>query len=155
MRAYIASKFENQDQFHELREMLESYGHTVTRDWTKESIARSTEPGYITKCAEEDYSGVVEAEVLVLIPTKEPMAGAFVEFGIALGKGLDIIIVDPFNESYQKNIFYHLHNAFPWVMHAPDLSAAAELVHQLDYDRRQDALAFVSKELEKHAAKSS
>lgn len=144
MRVYIATAFHNQKQFHELRVAIESLGHTITRDWTKDSVNYG-DPGReekFQKYAEDDYSSIMDADIVVVIATPPPIAGTFFEFGVAVKSGKDVILVDPFNQNNQENIFYHLR--FPWIIRVKDLNEAAAMVDEISFTRRQEALAEAS-----------
>ena len=146
MKVYIASKFENVSQFHQLKEALESEGHEVTHDWTKHK-ADPSDSDYrekMARFASEDYAGVLDAQVLILVPVgkETPMAGAFVELGIAIHAGLDVIIVDGFAENRQQNVFYRL--PFPWIMHVDTLKKSVDLVTALQWDLDQALLDDIS-----------
>ena len=129
VKIYIATKFENQDEFHQLKRMLEACGHVVTHDWTKESCDNAP-PGkleeYKTDCALNDVEGVHNADLLVLIPYHKPMAGAFVEFGIAVALGKPVVLVKRAGVFFQDNIFYSLPDVTP----LPDFESVVTFVNQ-------------------------
>lgn len=107
---YIATKFTNTKGFNEMKDLLEKNGHSVILDWTKEDASKVPEgerSDYLRQCACTDAVAVMMCDVLVFIPVPEPMAGAFVELGIAIGRKR-VIMVNPFAEGLQKCIFYHL-----------------------------------------------
>lgn len=131
MKVYIATKFENQAQFNECAELLKLAGHTVAHDWTKESAAGRIGhelTHYLQKCAIADLSAAKHSDAFILIPTAAKQAGAFVEFGAALGSWnfgpvfRNIIIVDAFNPEFQSNIFYHL----PDLIHVKTIKEAVQ-----------------------------
>lgn len=108
MNVYIATKFENKSQFRELASLLGKYGHNITHDWTNEDLAGippSERAEFLKSCAFSDFLGVTRADVLVFIPVKEAMAGAWVEFGLALRDHKPIIVID---NKLQNNIFYNM-----------------------------------------------
>lgn len=109
VKAYLATAFKNKAQFHELKSLLEAAGHTVTHDWTTEDetkVPEEQKPIYLMKCAMADVLGVCSADVLILI-AKPNMAGALVEFGIAIASSIPVLVLDGFKEGNQKCIFYH------------------------------------------------
>lgn len=109
MKIYIATKFENQAKFHELKDLLEEFGHTVPRDWTNErergDMTEVQWQSYLKTQAQADADGVADCDALVLITVKESMAGAFVEMGIAAALSKRILLVD---EGNKNNIFFRL-----------------------------------------------
>jgi len=140
---YIATKFNNQAAFHDLKGKLEAKGHSVTLDWTKEDsskVAKKKLKKYLTQCAINDADAVIASHALILLPVPD-MAGALVELGIALGCGCPIIIVDAFKEGNQKPIFYHMPEDEYMFKHVAN---EEELFAQLE---KLDKMANVAKEM--------
>lgn len=124
MKIYIATKFENQQNFHELAEKLRARGHTITHDWTTEScegMDGAERFHYTQQCAIKDVQGVAAADAVVVI-THPKLSGALTELGVAIGLNKRIVIVNPWNPEAPYNIFYHL----PYVEHVKTLDGAAE-----------------------------
>lgn len=111
MNVYIATKFENVAGFKQLQGLLEAAGHKVIYDWTEENFENDNHgmerEAFMRACAVTDLMAVMSCEALIFLPTKEKMAGAFVELGLALGRK-HVILVDPFAEGLQTNVFYYL-----------------------------------------------
>lgn len=127
INVYVATKFQNVAGFNEMKRLLEDIGHKVTHDWTKESADGKGWPErypYLQKCALRDGHGVADSDCLIFIPVNQPMAGAFVEMGIALALDKLVIVVDAFADGIQGNIFYYL----PQVVHVKTLKEAASEV---------------------------
>lgn len=132
MKVYIATKFENRDEFEKMAFYLKSHGHTLTLDWTKHDSTKVPEgkrQEYLKQCACECFIGVMMADVVVFIADKRPMAGAFVELGLALGLFKRIIIVNSGKgEGRQECIFYHLPPVEGGIIYADSLEQAADLI---------------------------
>lgn len=124
---YVATKFENQEVFHKCHNLLTLAGHRLIHDWTKESDVGMKFPevyAYRQKCACNDFMSAAECQVLIMIPVPVPMAGAFVELGLALRNAAKIIIVDAWAEGNQRNIFYYLPN----VIHVKTIEEAVSAI---------------------------
>jgi len=111
MQVYLSTKLENVEGFNNAKNLLEKAGHKITHDWTKDSTAglegeKLNE--YLRQCAATCVIGIYLSDVVIFLPTKEHMAGAFIELGIAIGLWKRVIIVDAFGEGKQQPIFYHL-----------------------------------------------
>lgn len=87
MRIYVATKYEEKVRAKEVAQQLEAVGHTITYAWWNNEQVSSAQ-------AVADAAGVETADALVLIVEKDlPYAGALVEFGIAVGRGIPIYIL--------------------------------------------------------------
>ena len=110
MRIYLASSFKCKDEYRRLKGILETYGHTITHDWSNDDVGELQGEDletYLMTCAGMSIFGVYDADVVVLL-ARPNMAGAFVEMGFALGTNTPVIILDAFKEGNQNNIFYHM-----------------------------------------------
>lgn len=132
MKAYIATKFENKLEFEKMAFYLKSQGHTITLDWTKhdaKSVPEELRKEYMKQCACECFVGVMLADVVIFIVDNRPMAGAFVEFGIALGLFKKIIIVNAFKgDGRQECIFFHLPSVEGAITYANSIEEASDLI---------------------------
>lgn len=125
MRIYVASKFENTEQVRSVMASLRAAGHTITFDWTTHNQADRQGPelySYLQSCATDDAQGVLSAGAVLLLPVtaETPMAGAFTELGIAIARGIRVVVVDAFAESRQNNVFYFM----PGVHHVKTVEEA-------------------------------
>ena len=86
-KVYVAAKWEERERAHEVMTILRTAGHVITYDWTNQEQESQAQ-------AECDRSGVLDAEVFVLLAEKDlPMRGAWVEFGIAVTKRIPIYVL--------------------------------------------------------------
>lgn len=110
MKIYVASKFERKDEVREVQAFLRDNGHEISSDWTQHDysdVPKEEQPAFLRKCAMEDLFGVIEADMLILMPDKT--AGAhFTELGIALGLCIPIIVLGHKPDEHARNIFYNL-----------------------------------------------
>ena len=107
MRVYVAAKSEEAPRARALMTALESRGHVVTHDWTRESAEGLDGPArieYLRRCAFADVEGVVSADALVIICHPKG-SGQYTELGIAIGLGKPIIVMD---RARSSNIFLNL-----------------------------------------------
>lgn len=111
MNIYIATKFENVEGFKHMQDLIEKAGHTLIYDWTQENFEKENHgmdfESFQRACAVTDVMAVLSCDTLIMLPTQDKMAGAFVELGLAIGKK-QIIIVAPFAEGKQHCVFYYL-----------------------------------------------
>ena len=106
MNVYVAAKFQEKIRAKKFMSIVQTMGHHLTHDWTNEdsnSVPPEQRDMYHFVCAMNDLNGALGAEVLVLLGHPD-VKGALVEFGIALGRGATILVVD-----HEKcmNIFFH------------------------------------------------
>jgi hypothetical protein len=129
MKIYIATKFENQTQFHQLALILKAMGHKIVLDWTKHSLKGVPEDevdAYKAKCAAECYLGVSMADALIFLGDRRKMAGSFVELGIALGQCKRIVMVN--TDVAQSCIFFSLPQLPGIVDYAESVEHAIDLI---------------------------
>lgn len=88
MQLYVAGKFEDTERVRDVQDELVAVGHTISFDWTRD------EDGFTSVQATRDMMGVMTADALVFV-AEEPLAykGAYVEFGIALARGIPIYVL--------------------------------------------------------------
>ena len=106
---YLASTWENRYELRPVRDELERRGHVVTSTWI--DVGAVDYPREIG--AKRDYDDlVIRACTLVLWPDdlRKKTTGKYVEFGMAIGAGLEIFIVQPETSSC---IFVSLQK--PWI----------------------------------------
>lgn len=110
MNVYVASKFQRKEDVRALQKALVENGHAISADWTTHEYAdvpKEELPAFLRKCAMEDLWGVLDADMLVLLP--DETAGAhFTELGIALGLCIPVIVMGHDPEKHARNIFYNL-----------------------------------------------
>jgi hypothetical protein len=93
-KVYVAgASSERNERAKHVMAALKAAGYVITHDWTT-SVDMNCGPDHqpivddatLTKCAEDDYLGVVVADIFVLLAPQNASTGAWVELGIALGK---------------------------------------------------------------------
>ena len=111
MKIYVAAKFSDKEYVRTAQCLLKAAGHTITHDWTvnKQSFPFSANPEFTAKCATEDLTGVLTADVFVVLSHTEPSMGAAGELGAAiaaklLGKPILIYAVGP---HFDQSFFFH------------------------------------------------
>ena len=110
MRIYLAARYSRHPEMRRYREDLKALGHTVTSRWINgehEMSNDSADEGQTRRFAEEDWDDLVGADCVISF-TEPPRStnsrgGRHVEFGIALGLGLGVIVVGP-----RENVFHYL-----------------------------------------------
>jgi nucleoside 2-deoxyribosyltransferase len=134
MKVYIATKFENQNEFRKAKALLEANGHTITHDWTSEDAVPEAEEAkkqFLHEAACKDAMGVAEADAFVLLVTPD-MGGAYVELGIALTVGLSVIIVGKDNPGNRDCIFYKIKPVAGLVEYVDTIEQAVESLNILE-----------------------
>ena len=116
MWIYLSARYSRKEELMGYSEQLDQAGHEVCSTWIKRSDAAPEVPTAV----EDQVNALADcldlnlAEALICFtetPRKElTRGGRHVEFGIALGKGIPVVVVGP-----RENIFHHL----PWVHHLP------------------------------------
>lgn len=123
-RVYLAAPWVHKDQAAELSKILEANGHTITRKWWEHdsTLEENATPEFLTNCAVEDRDGVYNADVLVVWNTAKS-EGKAVEQGLAIAKGIPVIVVTP-GEKPSSNIFHYL----PTYKHVTNFAQALEAI---------------------------
>jgi hypothetical protein len=108
MKIYVAGKFEEKEYIRKVMDELEAIGHTITHDWTKESIdgmkAGEIE-AYFRDASQRDKIGVQRADLLLIFP-HEHGKGQYTEMGIAMALSVNVVWV---NNPEADNIFAYNH----------------------------------------------
>jgi nucleoside 2-deoxyribosyltransferase len=110
MKVYIATRFTHKEEFHRLRVLLESAGHTITHDWTTDDVRAVPEEdkrAYMEECAVKCMVGIFHADALIMI-ARPGMKGAFFEFGFAVARSIPVIVIDAWKLPGEPAIFFHL-----------------------------------------------
>ena len=114
MKIYLAARYSRHPEMRRYREDLEALGHTVTSRWINgdHQMAEATmftngDEEQARRFAQEDWDDLFKADCVISF-TETPRStngrgGRHVEFGIALGCGLDVIVVGP-----RENVFHYL-----------------------------------------------
>lgn len=102
IRVYVAGAWiERETRAIPVIKALREAGVTITHDWTLDSNEVSNAATSDSELAKEyrlehaklDQQGVFTADyVLLLAPTERGASGAWTEFGMALGKGIPVIV---------------------------------------------------------------
>jgi len=96
MKIYVAAKWEERPRAQEVMAQLVRAGHTITYNWTLNE-------NFTQACAVLDANGVKDADVVLALVEKDlPYQGLWVEVGIAVGRGIPVMLVGDYGE---KNIF--------------------------------------------------
>ena len=111
MRVYLAARYSKKKELREYAKQLRKAGITCTSSWLREKADDGTlsrfDDAYLTQCAERDFRDIYDSHTLVLftVPETEPTrrGGRHVEFGMAYGLKLDVIICGP-----RENIFHYM-----------------------------------------------
>lgn len=111
MKFFVSTSFDNRAAAVELMKLLTAAGHTLTHDWTGESVdglwGKAREE-YLVRCALEDRKGVKAADVLIALAHQDGK-GMFVEMGIAIAHDIPIVVV---NRERAEQVFYALPNHY-------------------------------------------
>jgi hypothetical protein len=112
MKIYLCSRYSRRQELVGVREELLRRGHTVTSRWLdtaweeKDGTGSSAAPAeYREEFAINDMVDVMKADCLIAFTEGErsgSRGGRHVEFGIALARGLHLIIVGT-----PENLFHH------------------------------------------------
>ncbi len=86
MKFYIAARFEFKEQVLALYKQVKAAGHQISFDWTQHASIKPYDqnPELAAQYAQEDFNGVKNCDVFVLLSSEARSAGMFVEFGCAL-----------------------------------------------------------------------
>ena len=110
MKFYIATSLSRAQDHNTIRDTLIALGHEITYDWTTHGDKpKFASLSALTHVALVEIEGVATADILVvLLPGG---GGTHVELGVALSKGIQVIIhsEDPtlFQLGKQTKAFYH------------------------------------------------
>lgn len=106
-KIYVASKFEDKARVRDTYAKLRAAGHEITCDWTNEEVKDLPDDELfhtIREAAKADARGVFNADAVILFPHGNGK-GLFVELGIAVGRGIPIVVVsDTGDEPFSKTI---------------------------------------------------
>jgi hypothetical protein len=97
VKIYVASSFDRKVDVKRVQAKLIEMGHTISHDWTFESTENrpiDQMETYLQRCAYDDWSGVVNADVLLLLNDPKGF-GAMVELGMGIAYGKRIMVVEP------------------------------------------------------------
>lgn len=110
-KVYVATSFSNLEEAQLVMHKLKQMGFEITHDWTHEAAeGKSGEEleKYIQKCADDDFLGVLEADLFFIINDSR-MKGGHTELGFAIGNKCPIVVAK-IKESV--NIFFHTPGVF-------------------------------------------
>lgn len=112
MKIYVSCPSKDWQKAREIILYINNFDYDITDDWTTDIKAGedSFTPATLKKRTEEVISAVTEAEVVVLVVTKNLVTtGCAIEVGAALSHNIQIIVLDPEN---QFNHFFSYHRLF-------------------------------------------
>jgi hypothetical protein len=126
-RVYVAASFEQIDDVKALYKKLRAAGHVVTADWTihKEIASMSSEKerqALKSQYVIEDTEGVTSASVYALLLGPRKSTGAHIEFGIALGAKVPLIVL--IGRPDENQLFY----CHPSITIVPNVKAFMQLI---------------------------
>lgn len=129
---YVAGRFQSYAKVRSCIDAVHGLGCRVTYDWTRTPEfdadghplnSDGAQPKtLLQQYAANDIQGVREAEVFIML-ADDSLAGAYIEMGIALERGIPIIVVAP----ERWTIFLEC----PTVAVAPSLAAALQLLESV------------------------
>jgi nucleoside 2-deoxyribosyltransferase len=91
MKIYIASKLENFENVHALRDCLRENGHEITYDWTLHGPVYGSGLARVREVAEAEAQGVLAADIVIVVwPGGR---GTHVEMGMAIAARKVVIFV--------------------------------------------------------------
>ena len=82
MKVYVACSIRKRNTAKNLMELVKTWGHEITYDWTKHELSSDHEVRL--DYAVKDVKGVIDCEAFVLVADELRTAGKYTEFGIAL-----------------------------------------------------------------------
>jgi hypothetical protein len=97
MKVYVATSFLNIPEARAVMELCIQLGHTITHDWTHESIQgldKEAAELYLDKAGKSDFLGVCNADCLILI-VHSAGRDCYTEWGVALGRNIPSIVLYP------------------------------------------------------------
>ena len=111
MKIYLAARYSRRVELLAYRDALEALGHTITSRWLHgdhqvddKGLSLEAHATERERFATEDFNDVMSAKLLVAfteIPrTSNSRGGRHVELGIALGAGLETVVIGP-----RENVF--------------------------------------------------
>jgi nucleoside 2-deoxyribosyltransferase len=121
LKVYIAAPYSNRQGAIDLAAHLENLGQIITHKWwDNEGEYDGIDPQFALKCAQNDYSGVVQADCFILL-NSSLSEGKATELGIAIALDVPIYAVgEP-----SRNIF-HYWPTVRWVRDTYDLIETLE-----------------------------
>jgi hypothetical protein len=130
-KVYIASRLENAAAVRELRDELAKHDVVLTYDWTEHGSVQNEGAERMRDVAHAEASGVEEADlVIVLLPGGR---GTHVEIGIAIGAGVDILLVGEQQSEGHDCAFYN-HDACFRVPAGSAVELANHVEHMLNLE---------------------
>lgn len=116
MRVYLAAQFGRRSELVQYAAQLKQKGWSVTSRWLFEDTTTPTTvqlkdcaKDYRIRCARRDLQDINRSDVLIFFSESEmtPRGSRHVEFGYALAKQLDIVVIGP-----TENIFHEYARVF-------------------------------------------
>ena len=106
MKIYLAARFSRRHEVHALGQDLQALGHTIVSRWSRPEADHVLAAGLSDQAndlarerfASEDMEDIHKADCLIVLgepPRSNSRGGHLVEFGIALGLGLRVMVVGP------------------------------------------------------------
>lgn len=104
MKFYIATGLSNSAQHNLVRDYLVENGHEITYDWTIEGPAWNKGLAVLSKTAQAEVQGVLEADLVIVIlpefqelkhPEHKCTRGTHVELGVSIAHNIETIIHFP------------------------------------------------------------
>jgi nucleoside 2-deoxyribosyltransferase len=126
MKIYLAGQYARRDEFRKYRDVLTLAGYEITSNWLNEVNPLTTKMGddtdeFYRETALLDFEDIDRADAILFIAEDPhvgiPRGGRHVEFGYAMGKAKQILVIGP-----KENVFHYI----PGVKH---YSSLREFVH--------------------------
>ena len=100
MKIYVAGKWEDRDQVRLVHQELRRLGHEITVDWTDHDYPTDDIESILESYTLDDIWGVKEADLFIALMTVNYLyKGAWVEMGVALGKGIPVLVIGKAGDS--------------------------------------------------------
>jgi len=115
MKIYVATGLEYADRAKIVQSVLRDDGHEITYDWTVHGSVQDAGPEHIAEVARLEAAGVRAADLLIAILPGG--CGTHVEIGLALGRGIPVILMRHIDEveKLPTCAFYSLaHRNYRW-----------------------------------------
>ncbi len=138
MKVYVSAKFNDKERVNKVYALLKQDEHTITHEWihNKESYPFDVDPVFTAHCAVQDFNGVLNADVFILLSNTEPSLGASGELGAAIGSFITfkkpyIFVIGPhFNTNF---CFYH-----PAVMQRNSVEEVLQEMKRLAFENNEN-----------------
>ncbi len=114
-KIYLAARYSRSAELRRYRDILEEMGHTVTSTWIEGGHEALKEGGPELKAARAEFAysdihDLRQADTIICFmeePRTPTRGGRHVEYGIALERGMELIVIGP-----KETIFHEIGEVF-------------------------------------------